>query len=220
MKVKDGIIGLVVGDALGVPVEFKSRKYLEQNPVTGMMGFGEYNKPAGTWSDDTSMTIATMGSIINKKCIDYSDIIEEFIEWQKNNKYTQEETFDIGITTHNALDSYVSGLSPFCGMDGERDNGNGSLMRILPLAFIKDIDYETIENISSLTHRHKRSRIACVLYVEIAKSMINTPDLALKHMLKMQVIKLRSIMKAMQNLNTLEESLIMIIQKEFQAKAM
>ena len=139
MKVKDGIIGLVVGDALGVPVEFKSRKYLEQNPVTGMMGFGEYNKPAGTWSDDTSMTIATMGSIINKKCIDYSDIIEEFIEWQKNNKYTQEETFDIGITTHNALDSYVSGLSPFCGMDGERDNGNGSLMRILPLAFIKDI---------------------------------------------------------------------------------
>lgn len=105
-------------------------------------------------------------------------------------------------------------------MDGERDNGNGSLMRILPLAFIKDIDYETIENISSLTHRHKRSRIACVLYVEIAKSMINTPDLALKHMLKMQVIKLRSIMKAMQNLNTLEESLIMIIQKEFQAKAM
>ncbi len=180
MKVKDGIIGLVVGDALGVPVEFKSRKYLEQNPVTGMIGFGEYNKPAGTWSDDTSMTIATMGSIINKKCIDYSDIIEEFIEWQKNDKYTQEGTFDIGITTHNALDSYVPGLSPFCGMNGERDNGNGSLMRILPLAFINDIDYETIENISSLTHRHKRSRIACVLYVEIAKSMINQHYLSIE----------------------------------------
>ena len=110
MKVKDGIIGLVVGDALGVPVEFKSRKYLEQNPVTGMMGFGEYNKPAGTWSDDTSMTIATMGSIINKKCIDYSDIIEEFIEWQKNNKYTQEETFEFDQYEHyQARIKYIDG---------------------------------------------------------------------------------------------------------------
>ena len=60
MKVKDGIIGLVVGDALGVPVEFKSRKYLEQNPVTGMMGFGEFKKPADTGSDDTSKSIARM----------------------------------------------------------------------------------------------------------------------------------------------------------------
>lgn len=180
MKVKDGIIGLVVGDALGVPVEFYRRKELEKNPVTGMESYGTHNLPAGTWSDDTSMTIATMASIINKKGIDYVDIMEEFIEWQKNNKYSQEKTFDIGITTRNALDSYTPGFSPFCGMGGERDNGNGSLMRILPLAFINNISYETIENISSLTHRHERSRIACVLYVEIAKSMINNHDLNIK----------------------------------------
>ncbi len=180
MKVKEGIIGLVVGDALGVPVEFYRRKELEKNPVTGMESYGTHNLPAGTWSDDTSMTIATMASIINKKGIDYVDIMEEFIEWQKNNKYSQEKTFDIGITTRNALDSYTPGFSPFCGMGGERDNGNGSLMRILPLAFINNISYETIENISSLTHRHERSRIACVLYVEIAKSMINNHDLNIK----------------------------------------
>ena len=60
-----------------------------------------------------------------------------------------------------------------CGGVSERDNGNGSLMRILPLAFIHDIDYETIENISGLTHGHLRSKIACVFYVELAKSMIS-----------------------------------------------
>lgn len=66
MKVKDGIIGLLIGDALGVPVEFKSREYLQEHPVTTMMSHGTYNMPKGTWSDDSSMTIATMASIVNK----------------------------------------------------------------------------------------------------------------------------------------------------------
>ena len=57
MKVKDGIIGLVVGDALGVPVEFKDRDYLKKNPVTDMKGYGTYNLPKGSWSDDSSMTL-------------------------------------------------------------------------------------------------------------------------------------------------------------------
>ena len=65
MNVKDGIVGLVVGDALGVPVEFKSGEYLKENPVVDMMGHGTYNQPKGTWSDDSSMTLATMTSIIN-----------------------------------------------------------------------------------------------------------------------------------------------------------
>lgn len=54
------VLGLVVGDALGVPVEFKSRVKLKANPVTDMIGFGTHNQPAGTWSDDSSMAIATM----------------------------------------------------------------------------------------------------------------------------------------------------------------
>ena len=64
MKIRDGIVGLTVGDALGVPVEFKSREYLTENPVTGMMGHGTYDQPKGTWSDDTSLTLATMGNLV------------------------------------------------------------------------------------------------------------------------------------------------------------
>lgn len=173
MKVKDGIIGLVVGDALGVPVEFYSRNELEKDPVTKMEGYGTYNQPPGSWSDDTSMTLATMSSIITKNGIDYEDIMKEFIKWYKENKYSQNETFDIGITTRNALNNYEIGYSALeSGINGERSNGNGSLMRILPLAYIDGVDYDTIENVSALTHAHERSKLICVFYVEIAKSML------------------------------------------------
>lgn len=174
MKVKDGIIGLIIGDALGVPVEFQSRESLKIDPVTKMEGYGTYNMPPGTWSDDSSMTIATMASIVNKNEIDYDDIMKEFQSWIETGKYTQySNTFDYGITTARGIQNYKMGIDAIeCGGTGERDNGNGSLMRILPLAFIPDIDYETIENISGLTHGHLRSKIACVFYIEIAKSML------------------------------------------------
>lgn len=174
MKVKDGIIGLIIGDALGVPVEFQSRESLKIDPVTKMEGYGTYNMPPGTWSDDSSMTIATMASIVNKNEIDYDDIMKEFQSWIETGKYTQyQDTFDYGITTLHGIMNYKNGIDAIkCGGTDERDNGNGSLMRILPLAFIPDIDYETIENISGLTHGHLRSKIACVFYIEIAKSML------------------------------------------------
>ena len=174
MKVKDGMIGLIIGDALGVPVEFTSRQYLRENPVTGMRGHGTYNQPKGTWSDDSAMAIATMHSIVQKQGIDYDDIMEKFLDWLHDARYMQGNiTFDYGITTGSALMNYEHDTPALeSGLTGERDNGNGSLMRILPLAFLKDIDYETIEKMSGLTHGHPRSKIACVLYIEIAKSML------------------------------------------------
>lgn len=191
MKVKDGIIGLVVGDALGVPVEFYSRKELQENPITGMTGYGTYNMPEGTWSDDSSMTMATMNSIINKKGIDYDDLMKEFCKWKDDDKfYNQYERFDIGITTGEGLAKYQAGVEPTkCGGTSVHNNGNGSLMRILPLAFIPDIDYESIENVSALTHGHMRSRIACVLYIEIAKSLIEN-DLAFEEHVKIACDKI------------------------------
>lgn len=175
MKVKDGICGFVVGDALGVPVEFYSRRELEDDPVSGMREYGTYNQPRGTWSDDSSMTIATMTSIVNKKAIYYEDIMDEFCLWAYEGEHTPHgERFDIGNTTRRGLERYKNGANPLeSGGTSTHDNGNGSLMRIIPLAFISNIDYETIENISALTHGHDRSKIACVLYVEIARSMIS-----------------------------------------------
>lgn len=182
MKVKDGIIGLIVGDALGVPVEFSTRAELAEHPVTKMKGYGTYNQPPGTWSDDSAMTIATMHSIVQKQGVNYDDIMDKFVEWINNGKYMQRgETFDFGATTSTAISRYEHGNPALeSGCAGERDNGNGSLMRILPLAYIKDIDYETIENVSALTHAHPRSRIACVLYIEMARSMIENEGLTME----------------------------------------
>lgn len=74
-KIYDGIMGLVVGDALGVPVEFKKRDTFH---VTDMIGYGTYNQPPGTWSDDSSMTLATLESIGRFKRIDPLGIMNNF----------------------------------------------------------------------------------------------------------------------------------------------
>ena len=181
MKVKDGICGFLVGDALGVPVEFYSREELKEDPVVDMREYGTYNMPKGTWSDDSSMTLATMASIVNKKGIDLNDIMIEFKRWFFDGAYTQyNNTFDYGITTATAIQRFDKGIpADECGGKGERDNGNGSLMRILPLAFIQDIDAETIEKVSALTHAHERTLITCVFYVQIAKSMLSNDELSI-----------------------------------------
>ena len=102
--------------------------------------------------------------------------MKEFIRWAINGEYTQTpgfEPFDYGGTTIAAINNYLQGKNTNeCGLSHELSNGNGSLMRILPLAFLPDISYDTIEKVSGLTHNHPRSRIACSLYVEIARQII------------------------------------------------
>lgn len=179
----DGIIGLTVGDGLGVPVEFKDRDSLIQNPVTGMKSYGTYNQPAGTWSDDTSMTLCLAESLI--QCLDYNNIMDKFMKWFNNGEYTPHgELFDIGNTTREALLRYNKGINALeCGGKSEYDNGNGSLMRILPISFyiqsiygsyFKETEevFNIIHNVSSLTHGHKRSMMACGIYISIALNLL------------------------------------------------
>lgn len=64
-RIKAAILGMAIGDALGVPVEFKSRSFLKANPITDMIGYGTYNQPPGTWSDDSSLTFCLMQSLLN-----------------------------------------------------------------------------------------------------------------------------------------------------------
>ena len=185
--VLDGIMGLVVGDALGVPVEFQSRDSLEKEPVTGMRAYGTYGQPAGTWSDDSSLTLALLDSL--KKGLDYKDIMDKFLGWYERADYTPHgQMFDIGNATSAALRRYKSGCAPLeAGGTSKGDNGNGSLMRILPILFYllkhygedfteKAEAFEIIHNISALTHGHRRSMMACGIYICLAKSLIGLKD--------------------------------------------
>lgn len=180
----DGIMGVVVGDALGVPVEFNERQELRNDPVETMRGYGSFNLPAGSWSDDTSMTLATLDSL--KKGFNRHDIMRKFISWIRQAEYTPfGNVFDVGNICYRAIAKYeLLGDIEHCGCDKDYENGNGSLMRILPacLYFYQKqkeegmSDEEALEHIhavSALTHAHIRSLIACGLYYFITKSILN-----------------------------------------------
>lgn len=168
---KSAILGFVAADALGVPFEFKQRDTFS---VTGMTGFGTHNQPAGTWSDDSSMLLATLESFIETEELDLDDIMERFVSWFDENEYCPHGVcFDIGHTTLTAIGKYKSGYSATrCGGRGFKDNGNGSLMRILPIAFIEH-SVDDILDLSALTHAHEISLMACRLYIQIAENLMH-----------------------------------------------
>lgn len=167
-KIYDAVMGLVVGDALGVPVEFKTRDTFH---VDDMIGYGTYNQPPGTWSDDSSLTLATMESIIRKGEIDPADIIRNFSRWLNYAEFTPHgKVFDMGGTTERAIRKFDNQRRrDGCGR--KEDNGNGSLMRILPLALFPS-SLHAVDEVSSLTHSHEISKRACRLYVGTAEQLL------------------------------------------------
>lgn len=162
-KLKDAIYGLAIGDALGVPYEFKERGTFYCND---MIGNGTHKQPIGTWSDDTSMTLATCNSIKKTRGVNCNDIRSQFENWLFHEKYTPfGKVFDCGFTCSEAIYNKE-------GFNDIMSNGNGSLMRILPLAFIPGISDEQIKDVSAITHAHDISKEACVIYVRIAQGLI------------------------------------------------
>ncbi len=157
---RDCIYGQAVGDALGVPYEFMRRGTFE---CTDMVGGGAHGQPAGTFSDDTSMALAVCDSYRALGHIDCDDIRARFNAWYENGAYTVDGLFDIGNATMKALDSGR-------GCDGEWDNGNGSIMRTVPLAFTDATDDE-VRDVSAITHAHETSTEACVRTVAIARRL-------------------------------------------------
>ncbi len=180
-NIKSVLFGVAVGDALGVPVEFNTREEIKENPVTDMIGFGTYNLPAGTFSDDSSLTFCLAEALTNE--FDLNRIGRNFVKWYHNDYWTATGTvFDIGIGTSIAIERIAEGVNPeIAGGKDESSNGNGSLMRISPLVFHlmdKPIDerYEITKQVSSITHGHIRSVIACFYYLEFARQLIENKN--------------------------------------------
>lgn len=186
LSIRDSLYGFIVGDAFGVPVEFKDREELEKNPVVDMLEFGTHSVPKGTWSDDTSMTLATMDSLSSKNSIDYNDMMDKYLDWSRNAMYTATDSvFDMGITTQKALYNYYSKKdNPVsCGLTDVRSNGNGSLMRIMPVClylsvnnYNEDDKVKIINDTSSLTHAHEISKMGCYIYNKFIESLLNGKD--------------------------------------------
>lgn len=179
--IRNALLGLAVGDALGVPYEFKSREELVKSPAVTMTGYGTYNLPPGTWSDDSSLAFCLADALTNNFSLD--DIAKRFQKWYFSNYWTARgEVFDVGITTRQAIYRLSKGVrADLAGGFDEIENGNGSLMRILPLVFyIRNLPiaerFQITKDVSSITHGHIRAVIACFYYLEFARLLLESND--------------------------------------------
>jgi len=178
MNLKSAILGLAVGDALGVPVEFMSREALQKNPVKILREFGTHKQPKGTWSDDSTMTFCLMEMLAQG--YDLRKLGNYFINWYRHAHWTPHGVvFDMGNTTRQAIRQLELGeVAPQdAGGKDIQSNGNGSLMRILPLIFYtkdKPIEerWKITKEVSSLTHGHFIACFSCFMYLEYARLLL------------------------------------------------
>ena len=179
------LLGIAVGDALGVPVEFTSRDFLRAHPVKDMLAYGTHNQPLGTWSDDSSLSFCLAESL-SANAYDLKDIAKGIVSWFQDATWTPNgNVFDIGGQTRNAIDELVAIFKRknFAELNqrhnnNEFSNGNGALMRILPLAF-ETFDlpilkkWQLIKEVGSLTHAHIRSNMACMIAVLFIEELLD-----------------------------------------------
>ena len=181
-----GLLGLAVGDALGVPVEFIDRQVRRRDPVVDMRGYGTHGQPPGTWSDDSSLTFCLAETLARPggrtTVPDLADFGRRAINWLNMSYWTAHgEVFDVGNATRYAIQNLRAGVAPTkAGPRSELDNGNGALMRILPLVFHETWQAENLdlnaawaltEAVASVTHGHPRSSLGCFLYLLVARGL-------------------------------------------------
>jgi ADP-ribosylglycohydrolase len=181
-KITSALIAGIVGDALGVPVESSTRRELALCSVKNMLGYGRFDQPEGTWSDDSALTLCSMESLL--KGYDVEEMGKTFCTWLFDGHWTSTGfVFDAGLTTFLALDRINSGgvSARKSGCYHEDDIGNGALMRMLPVAlfFRKETidDFLThVHEISSITHAHPRAQIGCGLYALLVRELVDCTD--------------------------------------------
>lgn len=182
-RVRGGIFGHLVGDALGVPHEFSEPS---EERVAEMRGGGPHAQPPGTWSDDGALTLALADSL-GRVGFHPEDQALRALAWIDKRQYTPDEDgpFDIGGATSRALARLRAGVGAIdAGGTEERDCGNGSLMRILPVALWDPAAdratlIERAHLASRVTHGHPRCQVACALYVLVARGLLEgQPDAA------------------------------------------
>ncbi len=182
-RLAGGLFGLLIGDALGVPYEFASPEAIPEANLIEMAPPADFerarsNVPPGTWSDDGAQALCLLASLLERDRFDAVDFSERLLAWFKTGYMAVDaHVFDVGMQTATAFHALMRGASPLAsGPAGERDNGNGSLMRVLPLAlWHRGSDAELVHDAymqSIVTHGHARSRVSCALYCLWARRIL------------------------------------------------
>jgi len=182
-RMRGGLHGLLVGDALGVPYEFHAPDELpplaqiDMQPPAGFMR-AHRGVPPGTWSDDGAQALCLLASLLHRGVLDPEDFARRLLNWANVGYMAVDyEVFDIGMQTQQALARLRIGVSPLlAGPDTVSANGNGSLMRVLPLAlWHQGSDTELVGDAcaqSRLTHGHARAQAVCAFYCLWARELL------------------------------------------------
>jgi len=193
-RLAGGLWGHLAGDAAGVPYEFMPAETIS-HVAFGAPG-GPWRQPPGTWSDDGSLMLALLDSLLAVG-FDPDDQGARAVAWMVDGAYTPEHEgrFDIGTTTRTALEAIRAGVPAIdAGPTSDRASGNGSLMRILPLALVErdgsegplvgpddrpgvaTDDLALVHHAhaaSRVTHGHVRCQVACALYSLLVRRLLH-----------------------------------------------
>lgn len=169
------LLGLAAGDAIGTTLEFKARDTYPK--LTDMVGGGPFGLKPGEWTDDTAMALALADSLIAQGKLDERDLMERFVRWHEQGEYSCTGTcFDIGITTRQALMRFKRSGYPVAGSTDPNTAGNGSLMRLAPIAIRFYRDRKSLRDAaarqSRTTHAAPEAVDACVAYAELLADAI------------------------------------------------
>jgi ADP-ribosyl-[dinitrogen reductase] hydrolase len=155
------------------------RQSVQRSPLKEMVGYGTHHQPPGTWSDDSSLLLCSAESLVAHPKFDQQDMGNRFVRWHREKIWTPYgEVFDIGNTTVQALNLIAKGVrAEVAGLDAVESNGNGSLMRIIPLALRfagepKEKLLEYVQRASAITHRHARSQMSCAFFSLLVRELI------------------------------------------------
>lgn len=177
-KRKQALWGFIIGDAYGVPMEFMERDTFN---VHDMIGYGCWDVPAGTWSDDSAMTLITIEHLIADTSL--ADLKKAFCDWAYRGywTYNDEPSFDVGLTISEVLNRWEKN-GPFEQAKNDvNSNGNGALMRILPIAlysYKRSIEERYVNDYATLTHGHIRSTLCCMHYTYVVHHLLDGLSMA------------------------------------------
>lgn len=169
------LLGLAVGDAVGTTLEFKTRDSYPR--LTDMIGGGPFRLRPGHWTDDTSMALALADSLIENSEFDPADLMRRFVAWHDKGEYSCTGTcFDIGMTVSTALSRWTRTGDPIAGSIDPNSAGNGSLMRLSPVAIRHWQDRETLRKVAAIqsqtTHGAPEAVSACIAYADLIADAI------------------------------------------------
>jgi len=182
-RLRGGLWGLLVGDALGVPYEFTAPEELPALGDIDMVPPADFPRahqgvPPGTWSDDGAQALCLLASLLEHGRLDLDDLARRLCRWRREGEWTVDgNVFDVGVQTERSLRAFAAGRpASECGGKAEHTNGNGSLMRVLPLAlWHQGSDDELISDAmrqSRVTHAHPTALVGCALYCVVARRIL------------------------------------------------